>query len=36
MNQYTAAIALQEYLLQSAMEFWTAVTFPTLYYARTL
>jgi hypothetical protein len=36
MNQYHAAIALQEYFIQSAMEFWTAVSFPALYYARAL
>jgi hypothetical protein len=36
MNQYHAALVLQEYFIQSAMEFWTAVSFPTIYYARAL
>lgn len=36
MEQYNAAVAFNEYLIQAAVEFWTAVTFPALYFAKNL
>jgi hypothetical protein len=36
MEQYSRAIALNEYLIKTAVEFWTAVAFPAIYYAKNL
>jgi hypothetical protein len=36
MDQYNAAVALNEYLIRTAVEFWTALAFPAIYYAKNL
>jgi hypothetical protein len=36
MNQFEAAVAYNEYLVNAAIEFWTAMAFPSLYFARNL
>jgi hypothetical protein len=36
MEQYNPTHAFNEYLVKAAIEFWTAMTFPSLYLAKTL
>lgn len=36
MDQYDAVTAYNEYLIKTAMDFWTAMAFPALYLARNL
>lgn len=36
MEQYAAAVAFNEYLVKAAVEFWTAMTFPAIYFAKNL
>jgi hypothetical protein len=35
-EQYNAALALSELIITSTVEFWTAFTFPALFYAKSL
>lgn len=36
MEQYNTAITIYANLIEAAVEFWTAVTFPSIYLARNL
>lgn len=36
MEHYAAALALNARLIDTAIEFWTAMTFPSLYLAKRL
>lgn len=36
MNPYTSAMSYNEYLINASVEFWTAMAFPALYYAKAL
>ncbi len=36
MNPYTSAMSYNEYLINASVEFWTAMAFPALYFAKSL
>jgi hypothetical protein len=36
MNPYTSAMSYNEYLIKASVEFWTAMAFPALYFAKSL
>lgn len=35
-DSLSAAVSFNEYLVKAAMEYWTAMSFPALYYAKYL
>ena len=36
MATYCAAISFNEYLVKTAIDYWTAVSFPAIYFAKYL
>ncbi len=35
-EQYNTAVSFNEYFIKAAIEYWTTVSFPALYYAKFL
>lgn len=35
-DNFNAAVSFNEYLVKTAFEYWTAMSFPALYYAKYL
>lgn len=35
-EQFNAAVSFNEYLVKAAIEYWRAISFPALYYAKYL